>query len=295
MNYGWRKMSNGERTFHVINYIFLGIISIIALYPFIYVLSASISSPRNVLSGQVILLPKDIMFDSYKQVLSDKSILIAYANTIFYTVFGTAISMFLSICGAYVLSKPHLHGRTFFAFFIAVTMWFGAGMIPSYLNIKSLGLLDNRWGILLPHAISVFNVILLRTFFQGLPKELEESASMDGASHWTILTKIYLPLSKAAIATVTMFYALSKWNGYFWPMVILRDENKVPLPVILKKLIVENSIGDEFSTAMNAATRVSSDTITFATIVVSILPVIIIYPFVQKYFVKGVMVGSIKG
>lgn len=292
---GFKRMTTGEKIFHVANYIFLGIVSLAALYPFVYVLSASISSPRDVLTGQIVLLPKHIMFDSYKQVFADKTIVIAYANTIFYTIAGTAVSMFLSICGAYVLSKKSLHGKTFFAFFIALTMWFSAGMIPTYLNIKSLGLLDTRWGVILPHAVSVFNVILLRTFFQGIPDSLEESAAMDGASHWTILTKIYLPLSKAAIATVTMFYALSMWNGYFWPMVIIRDQNKVPLPVILKKLIVENSIGDEFSTAVNAAARVSSDTVTFATIIASIIPVIVVYPFVQKYFVKGVMVGSIKG
>lgn len=292
---GFKRMTTGEKIFHVANYIFLGLVALAALYPFVYVLSASLSSPRNVITGKVVLFPKDIMFDSFKKVLSDNTIIRAYGNTIFYTVAGTAISMFLSICGAYVLSKKNLHGRTFFAFFIAFTMWFGAGLIPGYLNVKSLGLLNTRWAMLLPHAVSVFNVILLRTFFQGIPSSLEESAQMDGASHWTILTKIYLPLSKAAIATVTMFYALSSWNGYFWPMIVLRDENLIPLPVILKKLIVDNAIGDEFATAVDAASRVSSDTMTYATIIVSILPVLAVYPFIQKYFVKGVMVGSIKG
>lgn len=287
--------TKGEKTFRLINYIFLGIISLAALYPFVYVLSASISSPASIVTGKVTLLPQNIRFDSYKQLLTDNTILIAYANTIYYTVVGTLASMVLTILGAYALSKKRLRGRTLFTIFITITMWFDAGMIPTYLNMKDLGLLDTRMALIIAFACNTFNIILLRSFFESVPEELEEAAFMDGAKDYRILWKIYLPLSKAALATVGLFYAISRWNGYFWAMVIIRDESKMPLQVLLKKLIVENSLGQEFSTAIDPTTLVSAETITYATIVVSVIPIILIYPFIQKYFVKGVMVGAVKG
>lgn len=287
--------SKGEKTFRVFNYIFLGIISLIALYPFLYVLSASISSPASIVKGDVILFPKDIRFDSYKQLFADKTIWIAYGNTIFYTFVGTAVSMVLTICGAYALSKKKLRGKKIFMLFITVTMWFDAGMIPTYLNIKELGLLDSRFGVIIAFAVTAFNVILLKNFFESVPYELEESAYIDGASDLTIMTRIYLPLSKAALATVGLFYAISRWNGYFWAMIILRDVNKVPLQVLLKKLIVENSISSDFTTAIDLAARTSVETITYGTIVISVIPIVLVYPFIQKYFVKGMMVGAVKG
>lgn len=287
--------SKGEKIFRVFNYIFLGIISLIALYPFLYVLSASISSPASIVKGDVILFPKDIRFDSYKQLFADKTIWIAYGNTIFYTFVGTAVSMILTICGAYALSKKKLRGKKLFMLFITITMWFDAGMIPTYLNIKELGLLDSRFGVIIAFAVTAFNVILLKNFFESVPYELEESAFIDGASDLTIMTRIYLPLSKAALATVGLFYAISRWNGYFWAMIILRDVNKVPLQVLLKKLIVENSISSDFTTAIDLAARTSVETITYGTIVISVIPIVLVYPFIQKYFVKGMMVGAVKG
>jgi putative aldouronate transport system permease protein len=288
------KISRGEKTFQIINYIFLTILGIITLYPLIYVLSASISSPDAVISGRVLLIPKNINFHSYELVLREKGIWIAYANTFYYTIFGTALSMLLTIFGAYALSKKRLMGRSFISFFIAITMWFNAGMIPFYLTIRDLNLLDNRLGIIIGFAITTFNVILLRTFFQSIPESLEEAAFVDGANDLTILTKIYIPLAKPAIATVTLFYAVNRWNGYFWSMILLTDANKIPLQVLLKKLIVQMDMVNQIQSAVDTS-NYSNETLIYATIIISIIPVLIFYPYIQKFFVKGVMIGSIKG
>jgi len=289
-------VSRGEKIFHIINYFILALIAAIALYPFIYVLSASLSSPDAILTGKVVLLPKNIRFDSYGVIFKDKSIWIAYGNTIFYTVVGTALCLFLTVCGAYALSKPRLRGRKIVTFFITITLWFDAGIIPFYLNLRDLGLLKHsRAAIIIAFACNAFNVILLRTFFETVPSELEEAARMDGANDLKTLTKVYLPLSKASLATVGLFYAIEKWNGYFWAMIIIRDENKIPLQVLLKKLIVENSMASDYAAALNFNASTSTETLTYATIIVSIIPILLVYPYIQKFFVKGVMIGAVKG
>lgn len=273
---------------------FLVLLSIVCLYPFVYVLSASFSSGNAVITGEVILFPKDITLDSYKSILAKEGLWLAYGNTIFYTVVGTAFSILLTVCGAYPLSKSRLKGRVFVAFFIAFTMWFGAGLIPTYLNFKELGLLNTRTSIIVGFAVSAFLVILLRTFFQSIPDSLEESAKMDGANDLQVLWHIYLPLSKPALVTVGLIYAVGKWNSYFWSMILLTDESKIPLQVLLKKMIVEMSLNEELTGAMSASNAMSQETFIYATIIISILPIVIIYPFLQKYFVKGTMIGGIK-
>lgn len=285
------KKTKGEKLFYIFNCVFLAIISLIALYPFVYVLSASISSSEAVITGKVILLPYDINFDSYAKVLSEKGIWIAYLNTFYYTVFGVVVNLLLTICGGYVLSKKRIMGRTAISFFIALTMWFQPGMIPTYLNFRDLNMLDSRFTIIIGFAITTFYVFLMRTFFQSIPDELEEAAKVDGANDLTILWRVYLPLSKAALATIGLFYAVHRWNGYFWAMILLSDEKKVPLQVLLKKLIVEMNVSDE----MGNMAVYSKETIIYATIIVSIIPIVAAYPFIQKYFVKGVMIGSVKG
>ncbi|KZZ83606.1 MULTISPECIES: carbohydrate ABC transporter permease [Bacillaceae] len=286
--------SKSERLSDVLIYGFLVLLAIACIYPFIYVFSASISSAQSVISGEVILFPKDITFISYAKVLQDPDIWTAYGNTIFYTVFGTAVNLLLTICGAYPLSKKRLRGKAFIAFFIAFTMWFQAGIIPTYLNFKELGLLDTRTSIIIGFAVSTFLVFILRSFFQSIPDSLEESAKVDGANDLQILMKIYLPLSKPALVTVGLFYAVARWNGYFWAMVLLNDESKIPLQVMLKKLIVEMTVSEQVLATADAMTEFSRETIIYATIFVSILPIIIIYPFLQKYFVKGTMLGGVK-
>lgn len=288
------KDTKGEKIFYIMNYLILTIVTFITLYPFIYVFSSSISSPFMVKTGKVLLIPKEITFEAYEHVLSQKGIWLAYANTVFYTVVGTGVNLLFTILGAYPLSKKRLMGRSFISFMIVFTMWFQAGMIPFYLNLRSLQLLNTRTAIIIAFAVATFYVIIMRTFFQSIPGSLEEAAKVDGANDFQILYMIYLPLSKPALAAIGLFYAVSRWNGYFWSMIILRDESKIPLQVLLKKLIVELSVDQKLMTSIDVVTY-SRETVIYTTIVVAILPIILVYPFLQKYFTKGVMLGSIKG
>lgn len=287
------RESRGEKIFYTVNYVLLTLIAILCIYPLIYILSASFSSSTEVISGTVILLPKSLTTESYQKVLSNSAIWLAYGNTIFYTVAGVAVSMVLTVLGAYSLSKKRLMGRRFLAFFISLTLWFQAGTIPIYLNIVNLHMLDSRWGILIPFALSTFNVIVLRTYFEGIPDALEEAARIDGAGDPYILFKIYLPLAMPSLATVALFYAVSRWNGYFWAMVLLQTDSKVPLQVVLKKMIVE--IAAVSDSKVDMTQKISQETFIYATIIVSILPMVAFYPFIQKYFIKGMTVGAVKG
>ncbi|MEH7009915.1 carbohydrate ABC transporter permease [Neobacillus niacini] len=286
------KQSIGDKMSSIIIYSILTLLAIVCVYPFIYVLSASISSSDAVLTGKVVLFPKDITFEAYSRILTEPGLWMAYGNTVFYTVVGVAVNLLLTICGAYPLAKKRLMGKSAIAFFVAFTMWFNAGLIPTYLNFKELGLLNTRTGIIIGFGISAFLVFILRSFFQSIPETLEESAKVDGANDWQILWKIYLPLSKPALVTVGLYYAVSRWNSYFWSMVLLQDEDKIPLQVLLKKLIVEMSAQENLM--MDVSSKLSQETVIYATIMVSILPIVIIYPYLQKYFVKGTMIGGIK-
>ncbi|MFD3259021.1 carbohydrate ABC transporter permease [Paenibacillus lentus] len=287
--------SRGEKIFKIINNILLALMATAALYPFLYVLSASISKPYNVITGKVLLFPKGLTFDAYKEVLGNPDIWIAYGNTIFYTVAGTAVSMFFTICGAYALSKKRLRGRKFFTVLVTLTLWFDAGMIPFYLILRDLGLINTRTGIIIAFACNAFKVILLRTSFEGLPDELEESVKVDGGHDLHVLLKVYLPLVKPGLATVGLFYAIERWNGYFWSMILLTDTDKIPLQVLLKKMVVENDLQSEFTAALDFSSTISADTVTYATIIVSIIPIVLVYPYIQKYFIKGMLVGAVKG
>lgn len=291
------KLTYSEKVFSAVNYVFMGVIAFVAVYPFLYVLAASISAPEQVVTGNVILLPKDLTFTAYERVLSASGIWISYANTVFYTVLGTLFSVALTICGAYPLSKKRLAGVGIINFTIALTMWINmsgsAGMIPFYLNLRDMHLLDSRTGIIVAFAITTFYMFLLRTFFTSVPDELEEAAKVDGAGDWTILWRIYLPLSTPALYTVGLFYAVQRWNGYFWAMVLLQTESKMPLQVLLKKMIVELNV-NEMMEGTGQAQLYSQETVIYATIIVSIIPMLVVYPYIQSYFVKGMMIGSIK-
>ena len=289
-------VSKGEKTFYIINEIFLTLFVAVMMYPIIYVISASFSSPDAIRAGHVVLFPKEFTLETYKYILGDKDIWISYGNAFFYTIVGTLVCMIVTICGAYPMSKQVLPGKTFILFAVAFTMWFGGGMIPMYLNFRDLGLLNSRTGYLIGFACDAFNFILLRNFFASIPRSLEEAAHVDGASEMTILTKIYIPLSFSAIATIALFYAVAKWNTYLWPMILFTDDSKIPLQVLIKKMIVDLQV-DEIKQASvdQGLETMSSETAIYASIVVSTVPMLILYPFVQKYFVKGVMVGAIKG
>ena len=285
--------TRGEKIFKVFNYIILSIISLITLYPVVYVISSSLSSPAAVLGGEVVLGPVDLTFDSYKILLKNSDIYLAYANTIFYTVVGTLISITLEVLMAYPLSKKRLFGKNAIGMMLAFSMWISAGMIPMYLVIKSLGLLNSRLSLLIPFACTAYHIILLRTFFQSLPDAFEEYAKIEGAGDWKILTSIYVPLSKAAIATVILYIAVGKWNSYFWAMTLLRDDSKMPLQVLLKNMVVQMSVSTSGENAGN--TNMSQETLVYSTMVIAMVPMLILYPFIQKYFVKGVMIGGVKG
>lgn len=285
--------NRSDRWFGRVNAILLTIFALGTLYPVIYILSVSMSSGSAVTAGRVVLFPVDVNFSAYSHVLTDRLFWMSYANTFFYTVFGTLTSLVFIVPAAYALSKKRLRGNRVVGFVFAFTMWFSAGMIPFYLNMRDLDLLDSRFGILIGFACNAFNLILMRNYFESISPSFEEAARMDGANDFQILWKVFLPLAKPALATVTLLCAISRWNGYFWSMVLLRDETKIPLQVYLKKMIVELNVTEEFANA-SLANSYSLETVTGAIIVMSIIPVLMIYPFVQKYFTKGVMLGGVK-
>ncbi|WP_246806054.1 carbohydrate ABC transporter permease [Ensifer sp. ENS10] len=215
------------------------------------------------------------------------------ANTFIYTFGGTAVSLAIMIPGAYALSRPRLRGRKILNLMVAFTLWFNAGMIPFFLNMRDLGLLDSRFGIIIGFACNAFNVILLRNFFEAVPKSFEEAAKMDGASEFQLLWKVFIPLSKPAIITVALFCIVSRWNSYFWAMVLLRGEEKIPLQLYLKRIIVDLTANDEFASSL-LTSRYSFETVTAAIMIASIIPVLLIYPSIQKYFNKGITLGGVK-
>ena len=284
-----------EKIFDIVNYTLLTIFAIMFLYPIIYVFSAAISNPYLVEIGAVTFLPKGLSLSSIKAAMNLEGIWLAYWNSIIITVFGTIVNMFFTVSGAYVLSKPDLKFKKFWMFLVIITMWFDPGMIPKYLNFRDLGMINSYTGIILGFAINTFNVIILKSFFEAVPRSLEESARIDGASQFQIMTKIYLPLSGSALTTVSLFYAVSRWNGYFWTMILLVDDKKAPLQVFLKKLIVEKDMAGEASQMIIAQSLTSPQTIIYAVIVLSLIPILIMYPFIQKFFKKGVTLGAVKG
>lgn len=285
--------SRGDKMFVVLNMFLIGIFTISALYPFIYITAVSFSSGFQAAAGNIVLTPVEATLAAYKYALSEPRFWISYKNTFIYTIGGTLMSLAFIIPGAYALSRKNLYGRRFWNLLVAFTMWFNAGLIPFFLNMRDLGLLDSYFGIIIGFAVNGFNIILLRNFFEAVPQSFEEAARMDGANEFQILWKVYMPLAKPAIATVALFCVVSRWNGFFWAMILLQDRDKVPLQVYLRHVITELQDTEEFSsTLLNAA--YSFETVSSAIIVCSIIPVLIFYPFLQKYFNKGIMLGGVK-
>ena len=267
------------------------VFGLVALYPIVYAFSASISGRMAIMFGEVVLLPRDINFTVYRFLLDDKAFWLSYVNTLFYTVFGTAWSMLVSICGAYALSKKKLLFRRQANLFIVFTMWFSAGIVPTFLNYHNLGV-DNRWGFVFAFGVQAFNIILLRSYFETIPSEINEAAKIDGANEFQVLFKIYVPMSVAAVLTVTLFYATSRWNGFFWANLLLRDEADAPLQVVMRRMI---EFYTEFADHSPEDLPFAADSYMFAILVCSIIPVLVIYPFIQKYFARGSNLGGVKG
>ena len=272
-------------------------ICVLMLYPFIFTVSASISNPDAIMRNQVTFFPKGpINFEAYRILFNNERIWTGYANTIFYTVFGTMVNLAITILAAYPMSRRQFNGYRFINIFVSITMFISATgmMIPLFLVVRSLHLLDTRLSLLIVFAAFPYYIILLRSFFQGLPEEMFEAARLDGASELSILLKIVLPLSGAALATIGLYYAINRWNGYFWAMIFLRDETKHPLQVVLRELIVLASMGEEMDANVSRSTT-NAEAIKYGAIVLATLPITVIYPFIQKYFVKGSTLGSVKG
>lgn len=288
------KASPGSRVFDGILYLLLGLVVIITFYPMYYVFVVSISSAKYISQGAVNLIPRGINFEAYKIVLGSAKIWNAYGNTILYTVVGTGINLIMTAMCAYPLSREDFYGKKLCTIFVTVTMFINGGMIPLYLVVYGLKLTNTLWAIVLPGAISTYNMIVMRTSFQAIPISLTESAYIDGANDIHILKKIILPLSKPIMATMTLFYAVGHWNSYFSSILYLDDQKKYPVQVILRDIVIAGDFlengGDVTSSANVIATNYK-----YAVIIVSVIPILLIYPFIQKYFTKGVMVGAVKG
>jgi putative aldouronate transport system permease protein len=291
------KDSIGDRIFLGGIYLFLAFLLVIILFPLIYIVSSSFSSPLAVSSGRVTLLPVDFSLRGYEVALSNPQVLTGYANSLFYTFFGTIISVSLTVAIGYPLSRRGFYGRNILMAFIVFTMLFNGGLIPTYLVVKALGMLDTRWALLIPAAIGVWQVIIARTFFQAtIPDELAEAAELDGCGDLRFLWSVVLPLSKPIIAVLILMYAIFQWNSYFDALIYLKSSDLYPLQLILRGILILNTTA---SGSMDAKTMLDrqqmADLLKYSLIVVSSLPVLIIYPFVQRYFTKGIMIGAIKG
>jgi len=287
-----------DKVFDTIVTIFVSIWLLIVLYPLIYVLSSSFSSGEAVTSGRVLLWPVDFSLTGYELVFKNQKVWTGYANTIFYTVVCTFINVVYTIMMAYVLSRKDFQARKLFTTLYLIPMWFGGGMIPKYVLMANLGLTNSRWGFVLMTGIGISNMIIMRTYFQSsIPGEMLEAGKVDGITDVGYLLKIALPLAKPVISVITLYYLVGHWNDYFGPLIYLRDENLQPLQLILRGLLASAKVDTSAMTDLSAIAKISGaeDVMKYSLIVVSTLPMLILYPFVQKFFDKGVMMGSLKG
>ena len=293
-----RKLEISELIFMVVSYVLLTVFALCCLYPFVYAVFASMSGRHAVEYQELIIFPKDIQFEAFAAMFGNNQFWNAYSNTLFLTFFGTIWCLFYSILGAYALSKKRLLFRKFFNFFLVFTMWFAAGIVPQYLNyldtkavFNSVGITDDKWLVVIAMGMAAMNIILLRNAFEGVPTEIEEAAIVDGASEFQVLSQVYIPMCKSTIATVALFFGISRWNGYFWARQMISNSNEHPLQVFIR-LRLEEYTDPEAMAGWNEV--FASDSVIYALIVCSIVPILIIYPFIQKYFAKGVNVGGVK-
>ena len=293
-----RRLEVSELIFKVISYLLLTIFALSCLYPFVYAISAAISGRYFVEYNKVVLFAKEVQFDAFKQMFSSNLFWNAYSNTLFLTFYGTLWSLGISILGAYALSKKRLLFRKTFNFFLVFTMWFSAGLVPQYLNyintkkvFNSVGIMDDKWLVVIAMGMAAMNIILLRNAFEGVPSEIEEAAIVDGATEFQVLNRVYIPMSKSTIATVALFFGISRWNGYFWARQMISDSIEHPLQVFVR-LNLEEYTDAELMAGWNKS--YASDSVIYALIVCSIIPILVIYPFIQKYFAKGVNMGGVK-
>ncbi|MGO4548195.1 carbohydrate ABC transporter permease [Paenibacillus sp. 2TAB23] len=292
------RLSRGERLGSAINYILLGAFALLALAPFVHVLAQSLSSHQAITTGRVSLWPVDFSLEAYSRVLSENAFLNAFKVSVLRTVAGTIVNVVLTCLLAYPISKTYIKGRSAIMFLIVFSMMFGGGMIPTFLVVKETGLLNTFWAFIIPGAISAFNVIIIKNFFQSVPAELEESAKIDGGSNLGILFRIVIPLSMPAIATITLFHAVGHWNSFFDTVLYVTNRELFPLQVYLRELVMFNQSNIDNNSGYSAnldSTLLALESLKAAALVASTIPILIVYPFLQKYFVKGIMLGSVKG
>ena len=293
-----RKLEVSELVFKILSYTLLTVFALGCLYPFLYAVSASVSGRHAVDYGEVVLFPKDIQFDAFRRMFNDNMFWNAYSNTLFITLYGTIWSLVVAILGAYALSKKRLLYRWFFNFFLVFTMWFSAGIVPQYLNylqtktvFNSVGIMDDKWLVVIAMGMAAMNIILLRNAFENVPSEIEEAAIVDGASELQVLKEVFIPMSKSTIATVALFFAISRWNGYFWARQMISNINEQPLQVFIRNKLEQYTDLEQLATWRESY---AADSVIFALIICSIIPVLVIYPFIQKYFAKGANAGGVK-
>jgi putative aldouronate transport system permease protein len=287
------KVSRGMKAFRIFNLAFLLVVVFLTVYPFLNIVAQSFSSEGFINSGQVNIVPRGFNVETYKLILADSTFWNNYGNTVLYTVVATAISMVLTTTFAYAIAKKDLKGRGFFIGIAVFTMFFNGGLIPNYVLISSLGMRDSIWAVVLPNAISVFNLLIMKSFFENMPRELEEAAAIDGLTQYGVLFRVVLPLSKAIVATMVLFYAVANWNSWFTAFLYLDRPDMFPVTIYLRNMIAgvttAGSAGGTVENVGQIAANIQS-----VTIVLTVIPILCVYPFVQKYFFSGVMLGSVK-
>jgi putative aldouronate transport system permease protein len=288
-------LSRGERIANLINYILLILLAFVTLFPVLYVLSVSLT-PLGVVSkhGGFLIIPRQITFDAYRFIFSQKFIPRAFWNTIIITALGTTMNMTLTILMAYPLSRKRLPGRNLLLVFVLIPMLFSGGLVPLFILVKNLGIINTYWAVIMPSAISTFNLLILKGFFEGLPQELFESAYLDGASELTVLFRIVLPLSKPVLATLSLFYGVMHWNGFYYALMFLTDRKLQPLQVVLRDML-SDSMAREMEEVLEYVPLLPGETLKMAAVLVSVIPLLMVYPFLQRYFTRGLLLGSIKG
>jgi putative aldouronate transport system permease protein len=298
MEFSGLKETRGDKIFSGVNYIILTLFLLTILYPLIYIFSSSFSSTDAVISGKVFLLPVEPNLEGYYAVFNHKLIWTGFMNSLFYTVTGTSINIVMTILAAYPLSRRDLYGRNVYMFLFVFTMMFAGGLIPSYLLVKDIGILNTRWAIILPGALAIWNMIITRTYFQTtIPDEMLEAAQLDGCNDFQFLGRVVIPLSGPILAVITLFYAVGHWNQFFNALIYLKTQQLYPLQLVLRDILIQNSVDASMLTDVEDAAKREGlrELLKYSLIVVATLPVLIIYPFVQRHFVKGIMIGSLKG
>jgi multiple sugar transport system permease protein/putative aldouronate transport system permease protein len=294
----FKYLSTGEKIFTIVDYLLLLFVLVVIAYPIIYIVSASFSSPEAVIAGKVVLWPVDVTLRGYKAVFSNPKIMIGFRNSVFYTVVGTLINIIMTMFCAFPLSRKEFTARNKLSAYFVFTMYFSGGLVPTYILVMKLGLINSPWAMIIPTAMSTYNMIIARTYMvNSIPDELYEATEIDGGTPWQYFIKIVWPLCKPIIAVLVLYYGVAKWNDYYNAMIFLKKDSLQPLTIVMRDILIQNQVDPTMLTDARQASELAGLTqlLKYSTIVVASLPVLVMYPFVQKYFVKGVMIGAEKG